>query len=79
MGLAAFNRMRRLRAEQSSPLPTIEELKDYSKAKVDEIKAKLTTLNISFEATAKKEQLLEVLKQALKRGQEGENDQSEHS
>lgn len=79
MGLAAFNRMRLLRAKQDA----LEKQKskdndnviDLSKLKVDEIKAKLTEFSIEFDPTSKKGVLLDLLKEHLNKNDGGENEE----
>ncbi|HDR1805533.1 TPA: hypothetical protein QB641_002002 [Pasteurella multocida] len=69
MGLAAFNRMRRLQAEQQD----VEEEQsdsDNSKLKVEEIKARLTELGVEFDPSLKKPELLALLNETLATNQE---------
>lgn len=77
MGLAAFNAMRRKRALQqqktasnsgtvadSSTQKETNTAEDFSKLKVEELKAKLAELSVQFNSGAKKEELLALLQQA---------------
>ncbi|MDY4280858.1 MAG: HeH/LEM domain-containing protein [[Pasteurella] mairii] len=74
MGLFAFNRMRRMRAQQAQKAQKVaqqdvaevsKDVVDVSKMKVEEIKAKLTALDVEFDKSAKKEELLELLKSTM--------------
>ncbi|HDR0635839.1 HeH/LEM domain-containing protein [Pasteurella multocida] len=71
MGLAAFNRMRRLQAEQKAAEEKQDDV-DNSKLKVEEIKTKLADMGVEFDKSLKKPELLELLAKA-----EGEQKQSE--
>ncbi|MCW9716763.1 HeH/LEM domain-containing protein [Avibacterium sp. 21-594] len=77
MGLAAFNAMRRKRALQQQKTASTSETEkdsstqkeanateDFSKLKVEELKAKLAELGVQFNSGAKKEELLAILQQA---------------
>ncbi|MCW9731915.1 HeH/LEM domain-containing protein [Avibacterium sp. 20-15] len=77
MGLAAFNAMRRKRALQQQKTASTSETEkdssiqkeanateDFSKLKVEELKAKLAELGVQFNSGAKKEELLALLQQA---------------
>ncbi|OBX06188.1 HeH/LEM domain-containing protein [Gallibacterium genomosp. 3] len=61
MGLAAFNRMRRLKNEANKQ----DNQEDLSKLKVDELKSKLTELGVDIPEKAKKEDLVKLLQDAL--------------
>lgn len=66
MGLAAFNAMRRKRAlrQQKTASTSGTATEDFSKLKVEELKAKLAELSVQFNSGAKKEELLALLQQA---------------
>ncbi|MDD7545579.1 HeH/LEM domain-containing protein [Actinobacillus porcinus] len=59
MGLAAFNRMRRLNAEKEKE----KEKNDFSKLKVEELKAKLAELGVEIPDGANKAELVALLTQ----------------
>lgn len=62
MGLAAFNRMRRLKVSNATKT---ENKEDVSKLKVDEIKSRLAELGIEIPGSAKKDELIKLLQDAL--------------
>lgn len=80
MGLAAFNRMRRLQAEQQDVVEEEQQVQqsvdekqeglDKSKLKVEEIKARLTELGVEFDPSLKKPELLALLNETLATNQE---------
>lgn len=61
MGLAAFNRMRRLNAEKEKEKE--KEKNDFSKLKVEELKAKLAELGVEIPDGANKAELVALLTQ----------------
>ncbi|MGC6360458.1 HeH/LEM domain-containing protein [Bisgaard Taxon 45] len=80
MGLATFNRMRRLQAEQQDVVKEEQQVQqsvdeeqeglDNSKLKVEEIKALLTEHGVEFAPSLKKPELFALLNETLAINQE---------
>lgn len=64
MGLAAFNRMRRLKMNEAVKTETPD---DLTKLKINELKSRLRQLGVEIPEEAKREALIQLLQEALTR------------